>query len=96
MILTLKKAKNNFEKIEILNKTKTHRPNRKTDFSPVITQKNKEKVTCPVKIDRVEAEIQAHTRVHAHTHAHAHTRAHAHAHVHAQLRKINEYNVNLS
>ena len=28
----IKKAKNNFEKIEIRNKTKTHRLNQKTDF----------------------------------------------------------------
>ena len=31
------------------------------------TKKNKEDETCPVKIDRVEAEIQAYTLTHIHT-----------------------------
>ena len=50
-----KNRKTILRKSRIGNKTKTHRPNLKMDFSPA--RINKENVTCPVKIDRVEAEI---------------------------------------
>ena len=40
------------------------------DFWPAITQKNAKNETCPVKIDRVEAEMQAYTHTHTHTHIH--------------------------
>ena len=40
------------------------------------TIKNKENEICPVKIDRVDAEIQAYT------HTHTHTRTHTHTHIH--------------
>ena len=50
------------------------------------TQKKEENENSPVKIDRVEAEIQAythtHTRTHTHTHTHTHARSHARRHTH--------------
>ena len=74
----IKKRKTILRKSKIRNKTKTHRPNQKMNFWPTITQKNEENENSPVKIDQVEAEIQAythtHTRTHARTHAHTHTR----------------------
>ena len=67
-----KKQKKILGKSKIRNKTKTHRHNQKMDFWPAITQKNEENENSPVKIDRVEAEIQAvtHARTHARTHTH--------------------------
>ena len=45
-------------------------------------KKNKETETCPVKIERVEAEIQAYA--HAHTHTRTHARTHARTHTSIQ------------
>ena len=63
-----------FEKVINFTITKFSLGGSKTGFCPAFTQKNKENDTCPVKIDRVEAAIQAYT--HTHTHRHIHTRTH--------------------
>ena len=76
-----------FRKSKIRTKTKMHRPNQKTDSRPAITQTNEKNVTCPVKIDQVEADIQAYTRTdtHTHTHTYPHTHTHTHTHIHSDI-----------
>ena len=72
-IVLLKKAKNNFKKIENLKSNQNTSAQSKNGLlTRNHTQKNE---TCPVKIQRVEAEIQAytHTLTHTHTHTHTHT-----------------------
>ena len=51
------------------------------------TKKNEENETCPVKIDRVEAEIQAYTHTHTHTRTHTHTHTHTHTPIHTDTFK---------
>ena len=54
-------------KSKIQNKTKTHWPNKKRIFDPQSHKENEENENSSVKIDRVEAEIQAYTHTYTHT-----------------------------
>ena len=90
-----------FKEVENFIITKLSLGGSKTDFWPAFTQKNKENVTCPVKIYRVEAAIQAYTHtpttptqtrghahnLHTHKHAHAYTPTQTHAGTHTRTHK---------
>ena len=80
----IKKKKNKFwENRQFEIKQKRIGLIKKRIFDPPSHKKKTKKMRRPVKIDRVEAEIQARERARAHTHTHTHTRTHARTHTHA-------------